>query len=68
MSLKAIHICFIVLAILLALGFGVWGIRDYSVSKNLVNLWMGIGSFVGGGVLVGYLFWFIYKMRRIDSL
>ena len=67
MSLKALHICFIVLSIFFTLGFGCWGVRDYGLSKNAVNLWLGIGSFTGGGVLIGYLFWFLPKMKRVGS-
>lgn len=64
MSLKAVHICFILLSIALALGFGFWGIRDYAASGNLVHFFLGIGSLVGGGVLGGYLVWFLSKMKR----
>ena len=65
MSLKAVHICFIFLSIVLALGLGVWGVGDYSTTGNLIPLSLGIGSFVGGVLLAGYLVWFIYKMKRI---
>ena len=65
MSLKAVHICFILLSTVLALGCGVWGIRHYSVTKNLIYFSLGIGSFMGGILLVGYLTWFVYKMKRI---
>ena len=66
MSLKAVHICFIVLSTILALGFGAWAFRDCLVSRSLVSHLMGIASFVGGGVLIGYLFWFIDKMRKVS--
>lgn len=65
MSLKAIHICFILLSLALALGFGFWGVRDYLATENLIHFSLGIGSFVGGILLVGYLVWFVYKMKRI---
>lgn len=65
MSLKAIHICFIVLATLLTLGLGYWAVRDYEASKNFTNLSLGIGSFLGTGVLVGYLVWFLAKMKKV---
>ena len=67
MSLKALHICFIVLSIFLAIGFGGWAVRDYGVTQNAVNLWMGIGSFIGGIALVGYLVWFLSKMKRVGE-
>ena len=67
MSLKALHICFILLSIFLAFGFGWWAVRDYSVTQNAVNLWMGIGSFFGGIALAGYLVWFLSKMKRVGE-
>lgn len=67
MSLKALHICFIVLSILLALGFGIWAVRNFESSRNLVTLVLGAGSFVGSLVLTGYLFWFVSKMKKVGS-
>lgn len=67
MSLKAVHICFIVLAEALAWGFGIWAVRDYSASRNLVNLSLGIGSIAGAVALIGYLFWFLQKMRKVGA-
>ena len=65
MSLKAVHICFILSAIILAVGFGFWAIRNYSYSGNLVNLYLGIGSFVSGIAFSVYLFFFIRKMKKV---
>jgi len=67
MSLKALHVCFIVLSILLALGFGLWGVRDYSATGNSTRLFLGIVSFVGGGMLAVYLVWFLSKMKKVTS-
>ena len=67
MSLKALHVCFIILSILLALGFGVWTARDFTSTKNLMNLGMGIASFLGVIALLGYLFWFLSKMKRVGD-
>ncbi len=66
MSLKAVHIFFISLASLLTLGFGYWAIRDYFSSKNFLHLLLGIGSFIGTGILTTYLVWFIAKMRKVN--
>lgn len=68
MSLKAFHIFFILVSVVLALGFGFWGIRDYQASQNLLNLFLGIASLAGGGALIIYLFWFLGKMRKIHVL
>lgn len=59
MSLKAIHIFFIALSILLALGFGVWSIyHQYTL--------MGVISFVIGIALVFYGVRFLRKLRHVD--
>lgn len=55
MSLKAVHICFIILSILLAFGVG----------YGATELYLKIGAFVVGGGLVYYLFRFIQKMRKL---
>ncbi len=68
MSLRAVHICFISLSIVLAFGFGVWAVRNYSSSENLTLLALGIASFLGGVFLAGYLFWFISKMKKVEPL
>lgn len=59
MSLKVVHICFILLATALAFGLGMWSLqRDF---------WLGgVASFAGGVLLVGYLFWFLKKMKRLN--
>lgn len=66
MSLKALHICFIILCIFLSLGFGYWGLWDYGLTKNAVNLWMGTGSLAGSVILAGYLIWFLSKMKKVN--
>ena len=68
MSLKAVHICFISLSILLAFGFGVWAVQGYSSSENLLFLTLGIASLVVGVFLIGYLFWFVSKMKKIEPV
>lgn len=50
MSLKAFHILFITLSIILAVGFGVWGI----LSKNSQYFTLGVLSFVFAISLVVY--------------
>lgn len=65
MSLRAFHIFFILLAILLSFGVGLWGLRDYAASSNVVNRHLGVGSFIAGILLMGYLIWFLSKIRKI---
>jgi hypothetical protein len=68
MSLKAFHVFFVVVSTLLALGFGVWSVADYSRTGQGGTLAMGIAGFVGAGVLVWYGFWFLRKLKNVSYL
>lgn len=68
MSLKAFHIFFIILSIALAFGFAFWGVRDYSVTGNVLNKVMGFAALLGGLGLSGYLVWFFSKIKKIGPL
>lgn len=61
MSLKAIHICFILLSIALAVGFGCWAAQNQHLN------W-GIGAWAAASFLMIYLWRFIQKMKKISSL
>ena len=67
MSLKAIHVCFIILAAALAIYFGFWSLHEYAASGNFVSLAMATGSFIGAGALLVYLLWFLSKMKRVGQ-
>lgn len=62
MSLKALHIIFILASIALSLFFGLWSIGSFGpVSVQFYP--MGMTAFLLGGVLCAYLLFFISKMR-----
>ncbi len=63
MSLKAFHIGFITVSTGLAVGFGVWAIRDYNANGEATSLVIGIGSLAGAVALVTYGVWFIKKLK-----
>lgn len=65
MSLKFVHVCFILLATALALGFGFWGVRQPGAAGHTINFYLALGSFALGAGLVIYLFWFLSKMRKL---
>ncbi|MBI2167775.1 MAG: hypothetical protein HYU34_06030 [Candidatus Omnitrophica bacterium] len=67
MSLKIVHICFILLATALAVGFGFWGIREPGAAGRTVNFYLGLGSLGLGAGLVVYLFWFLSKMKLLSK-
>ncbi len=68
MSLKAFHIAFIVLSTALAVGLGVWATRDFAQTGSWVHLSLGVGSFIGSGVLVWYGVWFLRKLKHVSYL
>ena len=68
MSLKAFHIAFISVSMLLALGFGAWAIRDWQLHGDAVSLVCGIGSFFGAVGLVVYGRWFLRKLQGVSYL
>lgn len=65
MSLRGVHILFIVLSTLLALGFGLYCLREWRTDAG--------GGFLAGAVvsllaalgLIAYGRWFLHKMRRV---
>lgn len=61
LSLKFFHVVFIVLSILLTIGFGIWGVMQ---SSGLFLL-LGIISFVIGILLVFYLIKIVKKFRQV---
>ena len=68
MSLKAFHILFIVLSLLLAVFFGLWCITSYQQAQDSFLLNAGILSLIASSALVLYLVWFFKKTERMGYL
>ncbi len=68
MSLKALHIVFIVASIVLAVGFGAWSLNEFSKGEPRINLWFGLGSLVAGLALVVYGRAVLKKLKHISYL
>jgi hypothetical protein len=68
MSLKALHIVFIVASIVLALGFGAWSLNEYAHEGGRGNLAFGIGSLVAGFGLIIYGKAVLKKLKDISYL
>lgn len=69
MSLKAFHFFFIVVATLLALGFGAWCLSNYySPAGRKSDLILGIGSMVLAIALVIYERFFVKKLKKVSYL
>ncbi len=67
MSLRFVHIFFILAADLLCTFFGVWGIRRYWDSQDRETLLLGIGSMAVSVFLVFYLVGFIKRSKGMSS-
>ena len=68
MSLKAFHVFFISISILLSFGFGIWAIWSFQQFGNVSDLWMGLGSFAGSVLLIFYFRWFLRKLKNESYL
>ena len=65
MSLKAVHVFFITIATLTAVGFGLWLVRSYLVAGSGLHLALGIVAFLGAVALPVYGSWFLKKMKKV---
>ena len=68
MSLKAFHLIFIIAAIVLAVGFGIWLAHNFFAGGGAANL---IGAFLSFAVAVGlgiYERYFLKKTKNVSYL
>ena len=68
MSLKALHVVFIVASIVLAFGFGAWSLHEYSQGAARSSLWFGLGSLVLAFGLIFYGRAMLKKLKDISYL
>jgi hypothetical protein len=68
MSLKAFHVVFIIISIVLTAWFGWWSVSSYRNTADVSNLVMGVFSFIGMVLLVFYFRWFLKKLKNESYL
>jgi len=69
MSLKAFHVIFITASSALAVGCGVWALKDFlSPDGRWFDLLIAIGSFAAGAALLVYERYFLKKLKNISYL
>jgi hypothetical protein len=68
MSLKAFHVVFILISIVLTAWFGWWSVSSYRNTADVSNLVMGVFSFIGMVLLVLYFRWFLKKLKNESYL
>ncbi len=65
MSLKAVHVFFVTVATLIAAGFGVWSIQQYSVTGRGADLLLTVLAVAAAISLPVYGAWFLRKMKKV---
>jgi len=68
LSLKVVHLFFIVCSIALSAYFGGWCITSYDFESNPLFVGLGFLSLAASGGLVFYLFYFLKKTKGYDLL
>ncbi|HUD49733.1 MAG TPA: hypothetical protein VMR33_23095 [Candidatus Baltobacteraceae bacterium] len=68
MSLKAFHIVFIVLSILMAFFCGIWLLHEYAETRDTAQLVVGVVLILAGGALVWYGKSVLRKLKHISYL
>ena len=69
MSLKAFHIFFVTSATMLAVGFGVWSLRNGRAANGTkMDFVWGIGSLIAAVALVIYGRYFLKKLKHVSYL
>lgn len=68
MSLKAFHIAFISLSVLMCFGCGAWGLAQYTQSHSANHLLFAIVGLLGGIGLIIYGIRFLRKLKGISYL
>lgn len=68
MSLKAFHVVFVAVSLLLTLGFGIWAVRDFQTQDHSYSLYLAIASFAAFVLLAVYGVWFLKKLRNVSYL
>ena len=65
MSLKAFHIFFVSVSVLLSLGVSFWAFRNYLLADSAGSVLSGVGALLFAALLLGYGKWFLGKLRGV---
>ncbi len=68
MSLKAFHIVFVTVSVLMAFGVAAWELQTFQVSGRTIDLALGAGFAVAGVTLLVYGRYFLKKLKNISYL
>jgi hypothetical protein len=62
-SLKGVHIIFIVLAILGSIFFGIWALKDFQTTENVMMFFVSVSAFLFAAGLAVYAAIFFHKVK-----
>lgn len=68
MSLKAFHIFFLIVSVATSLFFGVWSVREWRESGDMLYVGLALVSFGVLVALIPYGIWFIRKLKNVSYL
>lgn len=68
MSLKAFHVVFVTVTVLMAFAVAAWCLHAFQVSGSRSDLWLGVGAAVAGAGLLVYGRYFLKKLKHISYL
>jgi len=68
MSLKAFHIFFIAISVLMTFGFAAWLLRSYAASGDAGTLVAAIASVLLGAALIVYARRFLRKLKHVSYI
>ena len=66
MSLKAFHIFFVSVSVLLSLGVSFWAFREYSRAEDTGSVLPGAGALLFAAALAWYGKWFLGKLKGVQ--
>ena len=67
MSLKAFHIFFVIVTVLMSGAVGAWSWRQYQTKPAPTYLALAVGGGVFAILFIVYGGWFLKKLRRLDG-
>jgi ABC-type uncharacterized transport system permease subunit len=68
MSIRIVHIVFIIASTITAFGFAAWGIVEYQTTSSVADLAMALGSIAVGIALIVYGNKFFKKLKTLKSV
>ena len=68
MSLKAVHLVFVAALSGLSFGLGLWKVQDYRASGTTGDLWLALGAFAGGLLVIAYGKYVLKKLKSVGYL